>query len=556
EIADALLIDDRMNVITTSKLSEVKSERLKLKVRATDKGGKSPECPLIVDVKEESTHPPKAKPLSIRLITLYGEYAGGDIGWVEGMDEDKEDSVRYALVEESIQSPGEKPHQFRVDPEVGSLWAAPGIPSGIHSMNVSVTDGKFYAYAPIHIEVMEIGESAIDHTMVVRVESTVAEFYARHKKSFKATVANALNIGEEQIRILSVVEKAGVQAHRQTRSISSKVVDVTFIAYRRPKPTSGLMSPKQFYLRASSKGESGLKSPFSVQGDMCGVKSCRGGECRDEVLFSDGSPRKYTIRDEEEEGMTSSLVVPPFERRRTCKCPQGKGGMDCEEEVNGCARSRCSRHEMCVPLSTGVGARVDCVCPPTTKGDQCQLKDQGATPTIHVDGHAFFEVDLPSSLDEAMDLSIEFRTTTRDGYLMYAEGESGDHHGLQVRSGAVAYSWESGRGVTSVESTIEVADGNWHSVWVKSKGRSVEMRVDEGAKIMGEAPAGGNVVNLWRWSRVLVIGTKVKFNNSDPFILERSHGLYACIRKMELDGSPLVLTSNGLRLFAAQLGCR
>lgn len=118
------------------------------------------------------------------------------------------------------------------------------------------------------------------------------------------------------------------------------MVDVAFIAYRRPKHNSGLMSPKQFYLRASSKGEHGLKSPFSVQGDLCGVKSCRGGECRDEVrrekergvnlnlivqiVFSDGSPRKYTIRDEEEkEGITSSLVVPPFERRRSCKCPQG-----------------------------------------------------------------------------------------------------------------------------------------------------------------------------------------------------------------------------------------
>lgn len=30
-----------------------------MQVRATDKGGKSSECPLIVDVKEESTHPPK-----------------------------------------------------------------------------------------------------------------------------------------------------------------------------------------------------------------------------------------------------------------------------------------------------------------------------------------------------------------------------------------------------------------------------------------------------------------------------------------------------------------
>lgn len=32
--------------------------------------------------------------------------------------QDKEDSVRYALVEESIRSPGGRCHHFRVDPEV------------------------------------------------------------------------------------------------------------------------------------------------------------------------------------------------------------------------------------------------------------------------------------------------------------------------------------------------------------------------------------------------------------------------------------------------------
>lgn len=65
----------------------------------------------------------------------------------------------------------------------------------------------------ILLQVTEIGETAIDHTIVVRVESTVAEFYARHKKAFKTTVASSLNIGEEQIRILSVVEKAGVNGN-------------------------------------------------------------------------------------------------------------------------------------------------------------------------------------------------------------------------------------------------------------------------------------------------------------------------------------------------------
>lgn len=52
------------------------------------------------------------------------------------------------------------------------------------------------------------------------------------------------------------------------------------------------------------------------------------------------------------------------------------------------------------------------------------------------------------------------------------------------------------------------------------------------------------------------LSIQVKFNHSDPSLFERSRGLSACIRKMELDGSPLVLTSNGLRLFAAKLGCR
>ncbi|GMT19019.1 hypothetical protein PFISCL1PPCAC_10316 [Pristionchus fissidentatus] len=560
EGAEALSIDDRLNVITTSKLARIEMERLMLKVRATDKGGKSAECPLVVDVKEESTHPPKAKPLSIKLHTLYGEYQGGDIGWVEGTDEDTEDAVRYALVEESVRSPGNRPHQFRVEAEVGSLWAAPGIYAGIHTMNVSVTDGKFYAYAPVTIEVVSITESSVDHSMVVRVDSSVSEFYARHKKAFKQAVATILNIGVEQIRILSVVDvdemEGRARNRRKARGTSrQKAIDVAFIAHRRSK-SSGLMSPKQFYVRAATKGENGLKAPFSVQTELCGTKSCRGGECRDEVVFMEGDPKRYSIRDEEEIESTSSLVVPRFERRRTCKCPQGKGGVDCSEEVNGCARSTCTRHEMCIPQSSGVGARVECVCPPGTRGKECDQKEIGVTPTIHVDGHAFFEVDLPSSFDQSMDLSIELRTTTRDGYLMYAEGEHGDYHALQIKGGNMAYSWDSGRGETTVESTIEVADGDWHTVWVSRKGRAVEMRVDEGAKIMGEAPSGGEVVNLGRWSKVLVIGTKVRFNLSDPSIFDRSHGLSACIRTITVDDTPLVLTSNALRLFAAKLGCR
>lgn len=39
--------------------------------------------------------------------------------------------------------------------------------------------------------------------------------------------------------------------------------------------------------------------------------------------------------------------------------------------------------------------------------------------------------------------------------------------------------------------------------------------MDEGAKIMGEGPAGGNIVNLWRWSRVLVIGAKVGMDDGN-----------------------------------------
>ena len=45
------------------------------------------------------------------------------------------------------------PHEFRIDPETGSVWAAGGIEEGLHAFNVSVTDGKYSSVSYVQITV-------------------------------------------------------------------------------------------------------------------------------------------------------------------------------------------------------------------------------------------------------------------------------------------------------------------------------------------------------------------------------------------------------------------
>ena len=48
------------------------------------------------------------------------------------------------------------PHEFRIDPETGSVWAAGGIEEGLHAFNVSVTDGKYSSVSYVQVTVSGI----------------------------------------------------------------------------------------------------------------------------------------------------------------------------------------------------------------------------------------------------------------------------------------------------------------------------------------------------------------------------------------------------------------
>lgn len=53
---------------------------------AYDQGNLSSECPLTINVKQESLHPPEVMPLKVSLNILMDEYLGGRIGTIYARD--------------------------------------------------------------------------------------------------------------------------------------------------------------------------------------------------------------------------------------------------------------------------------------------------------------------------------------------------------------------------------------------------------------------------------------------------------------------------------------
>ena len=77
--------------------------------------------------------------------------------------------------------------------------------SGLHRFNVSVTDGKFTVYAPIVIDVADIDQAALDHSLSVRFSGLNAATLVReHLTRFVSILARLLGVPNTHVRILAI----------------------------------------------------------------------------------------------------------------------------------------------------------------------------------------------------------------------------------------------------------------------------------------------------------------------------------------------------------------
>lgn len=95
--------------------------------------------------------------------------------------------------------------RFMIDSENGVITATPDLLPGLYRFNVSVTDGKFIVYAPVTVDVSDIDQDALDHSVSIQLRRLSAKRFITDKmRLFYDLLAREIGVSPASIRILSI----------------------------------------------------------------------------------------------------------------------------------------------------------------------------------------------------------------------------------------------------------------------------------------------------------------------------------------------------------------
>lgn len=169
------------------------------KVRVFDSGEppRYTDQTITIKVVESVTHPPDVQHLTVYLKLYSSQFNGGVIGNVQGSDRDG-DPLRYAIVGRRAASP------FTVTPD-GVISAISNVPSKIYNLNISVTDGKYFVYAPVEIDVSDITEDILENSLTLRLSDLgPGAFVERNLAKCREYLGFLLKVPARKVRIWSL----------------------------------------------------------------------------------------------------------------------------------------------------------------------------------------------------------------------------------------------------------------------------------------------------------------------------------------------------------------
>ncbi|XP_032512432.2 fat-like cadherin-related tumor suppressor homolog isoform X2 [Danaus plexippus] len=518
-------------------------DRYVLQIRVFDNGTPPlySDAWVYIKVIEESQYPPVVTPLEIIVNSYLDEFPGGVVGRVFASDRDAYDSYTYSLAPvDRATYPATA--LFEIDPNDGTLRAAPRLDVGDYRLNVTVNDGKFVGFAIVKITVVLISDEMLAQAVVVRFrEVTERDFVLSHRKGFIRAVGEATDCEPNDVVIISVQPSGDETQNLKTR-IRRQVpqdLDVAF-AVRAQGSDDFLLADtlrRRLHAHLVRLEERTRLVVEELVRAACG--GCIQGTCSERVVLATANANAVATD-------VFSLVAPTHQLRGECVCTPGYTGDRCERayEENTALGGICECNvASCDPALIPPGVRC-------CNSDECRISSSVAY--FSGDGYLAYRlergvVEGARLLDDELVVSLRFRTRRPRGTLLYAAGRV-DFAVLEIVEGQVQFRMELGSGVARVRAGGSVADGEWHELRLERRGAGVRLAVDR-RTAQTQAPPPSAVLDA-RADRVL-LGAMLQRHAHALAPEQVTYGFHGCLSDIKLSGALLPLdegrTSNDLR---------
>ncbi|KAL1490534.1 hypothetical protein ABEB36_013210 [Hypothenemus hampei] len=531
---------------TASKFNHKIRNNYLLQVRVFDNG--SPplysDTWVLVKVIEESQYPPIIHPLDININSYLDEYPGGIIGKVYANDQDQYDTLTYTLYPTvGVAYPTHE--LFQINRTDGTLTALPRLDVGEYRLNVSVTDGKFFTFTIVKINVEILTEIMLENSVGIRFRDVSPEaFILSHKKGFMKAIKNAMDCKLKDIIIISVQSSNNDDFLRTKRYIHNDL-DVLFTVR---KPDQSLYSSETIRKALNDNLEELEESTKLVVEEIirpkCNNKYCMYGICQDHFVLDVSSIQPVSTD-------VTSFVSPMHRQKLDCLCKEGFGGERCDTIVNECAREPCPIFKICVPDASQTG--YSCQCPEGFAGPSCDVDiskchNQNcyiARNPISFSGKSYsqYRIINKKSIEDQLSLSLRVKTVQPTGNLMYASGKV-DYNILEVVNGVVQYRFDlgSGEGIVRVANAY-ISDGNWHEIKLERDRNNAKITIDGNHVAQGSAPGISDILNLQ--SDEMYLGAEVHQHPSILGFEDVQKGFTGCMDDIRISRVSVPLHKSG-----------